>query len=409
MARKNTAAIVTVGSELVEGLRVDANTAHIARRVANLGFAVVEAVSVGDNVDHLSSTIHRLSGAYGLVIVTGGLGPTHDDVTREAAGVALDLELREDPEVVLWLSEVAMRHNDPDSRREVLKQALVLSGAEILWPMTGTAPGQILDTPGGRLVLLPGPPAEMAEMLERALAGYEAVTADPRELGVVGMAESDVQHAAQRGLRGHSGVVLTVLAKPGEVRGVLMDDGAGTAGLQRAVDAVADEIGVACYTRTGQSLAESTLDALRSENITLAFAESCTGGLMSSALTEIPGASLVFRGAVVSYANEVKRDILGVPGSLLDEFGAVSEQVAVAMAEGVRARLDADIAVSVTGVAGPAGGSTDKPVGLVWFAVADSSGTRTCSRHFVRGARDSIRARAASTALDLARRHVLGV
>jgi len=408
MRASATAAVITVGSELVEGLRVDTNTAHVARRVARLGFRVTEATSVGDDVELLSSAIRRLSNANELVVVTGGLGPTHDDVTRDATSVALGIPLAADPTIESWLSEISYRHVDPASRRAVLTQALVLAGAEVLWPTTGTAPGQVVLTGMGCVVLLPGPPSEMGEMLDRALSRFDSVTAAPLELGVVGMAESDVQHAAQRALVGHPGVTLTVLAKPGDVRVVLIDSGATAHGLDQAADAVAVELGLACYSRTGETLAEATVSALLGAGLTLATAESCTGGLVSAAITDVPGSSSALLGGFVTYANEAKIELLDVPGGLLAQFGAVSEQTAIAMAEGARTRLRADIAVSVTGIAGPDGGSEDKPVGLVWFAVAAAPGTTAHERRFIRGSRASIRARATATALDLVRRSVSG-
>lgn len=408
MAGTDKAAIVTVGSELVEGLRIDTNTAYIARRLARVGFSVVETVSIGDDADVLAATLARLAATCRLVITTGGLGPTHDDVTRDAAAAALGIDLRPDAKIEAWLGGIAQRHEDPASRLAVFTQALVLTDAEVLWPARGTAPGQVVSTPAGDLVLLPGPPSEMSEMLERALSRYDAVTAEPLELGVVGMAESDVQHAAQRALADREDIVLTVLAKPGDTRVVLMDAGAGTDGLAQAALAVAEEIGSACYSLDGHTLAEETVAVLTARGITLATAESCTGGLVSAALTDVPGSSEVFLGGVVSYSNEVKIDVLGVPEGVVAEFGAVSGECAAAMAQGARERLNADVAVAVTGVAGPGGGTAEKPVGLVWFAIADSQGSATFSRNFVTGSRESIRARATATALDLVRRHVLG-
>lgn len=406
MSRTQLAAIVTVGSELTEGQRIDSNTAFIARAVSGLGFRVIEAVSVGDDISHLSDVLRRLTAQCELVVTTGGLGPTHDDVTREAASEALDVELVEDAELTQWLAPSALRHSNADSRLAVMKQAQVLAGATVLAPRTGTAPGQDIATPGGRLILLPGPPHEMTEMLERALASYETSAAKPRDLGVTGMPESDVQHAAQRALAGREGVTLTILAKPGDVRVLLLDAGAGELVLDKMAQDVAEELGAACYTTTGQTLAEATVSELTRASMTIAVAESCTGGLVASSLTGIAGVSDVFLGSVVSYANSVKSGVLAVPEGLLAQFGAVSEQTAVAMAQGVRTLMGADIAVSVTGIAGPGGGSAEKPVGLVWFALSHAEGTEGYESHFLGGSRDSVRARATARALDLVRRHL---
>ena len=409
MAASRLAAIVTVGSELVEGIRVDTNTAQIARMLARKGFSVAEAVSVGDDRTLLAGVLARLCGSYAVVLVTGGLGPTHDDITRDAASTALGILLASDPTILEWLSRFVGRHIDPDSKAAVLTQALVLDGAEVVMPCVGTAPGQVVDTPAGLLVLLPGPPSEMGEMLIRVMERYDSVTCDPLEIGVVGMAESDVQHAAQRALATFPDIVLTVLAKPGDVKVVLLDAGAGADRLASAARAVELELGPACYSTSGQTLAQATVAALVAGSLTCSTAESCTGGMVSAALTDVPRSSSAFLGGVVAYSNDVKMSVLGVPAGLLGQFGAVSEQAAVAMAEGARSGLRSDISVSVTGIAGPDGGTAEKPVGLVWFAVADSDGTAAVERRFLSGSRESVRARAAATALDLLRRRALGV
>jgi len=409
MAASRLAAIVTVGSELVEGIRVDTNTAHIARAIARKGFAVREAVTVGDDRELLAAVLARLCGAYGLVVVTGGLGPTHDDITRDAASSALRTPLASDPTIREWLGRFVGRHTDPDSKAAVLNQALVLDGAEVVMPRVGTAPGQVVPTPSGSLVLLPGPPSEMGEMLLRVMERYDSMTADPLEIGVVGLAESDVQHAAQRALAAFPDIVLTVLAKPGDVKVVLLDAGAGPDRMDMAARAVELELGSACYSTNGQTLAQATVTALLPVGLTCSTAESCTGGMVSAALTDVPGSSAAYLGGVVAYSNEVKMSQLDVPAGLLAQFGAVSEQAAVAMAEGARIRLGSDISVSVTGVAGPDGGTADKPVGLVWFALADAHGTVAVEKRFLSGSRESVRARAAATALDLLRRRALGV
>ena len=407
MSHSPRAAIITIGSELTEGLRIDSNTATIARAISGLGFKVTEAVSVGDDVALLAQVIRRLTSVCELVVATGGLGPTHDDVTREASALALCIDLHQDPEIAEWLAGTALRQADAASREAVLSQAQVLAGAKVLAPCTGTAPGQIVPTPEGSLVLLPGPPREMSEMLERALAGYTRIGAGPRDLGVTGMSESDVQHAAQRALAGRDDITLTVLAKPGDVRVLLIDAGAGQLVLDEMAAAVASELGPACYTTVGETLAEATVAMLSQKSMTLSTAESCTGGLVSAALTDVPGVSEVFLGGVVSYANSVKGETLKIPAGLLAQYGAVSEQTAVAMAEGVRTLMDSDIAVSVTGVAGPGGGTPEKPVGMVWFALSHASGTEAFEARFHGGSRDSIRARATAKALDAVRRHLL--
>ena len=248
MPKDRSAAVVTVGSELTEGLRVDTNTAEVARDLQRYGFRVVEAVSIGDDVALLAGTLSRLTSAFDVVVTTGGLGPTHDDITREAAAEALDLELVTDDALVAFLQPFVSRHSNPGSAAQLFKQALILSGAEVLVPTTGTAAGQVIRTTGGVLVLLPGPPREMRPMLRAWLDGLTPIRADAVDLGVTGLPESDVQLAAQDALEGRDGVGLTVLARPGDVRVILFDEGAGETGLGAASLAVANAIGTPCYT-----------------------------------------------------------------------------------------------------------------------------------------------------------------
>jgi nicotinamide-nucleotide amidase len=246
-------------------------------------------------------------------------------------------------------------------------------------------------------------------MLNSWLSGFEPARDGAVDLGVTGLPESDVQLAAQRALEGLSGVGLTVLARPGDVRVLLLDEGARAAGLALARDAVAREIGDACYSVSGESLAERVVRACDSSGVAVATAESCTGGMVASAITDVPGASSVFLGSVVAYANSSKTDLLSVSPDILAKYGAVSEITACVMAEGARARFGADIAVSTTGVAGPGGGTLDKPVGLVWLAIATVQGTRATELRMGPADRAAVRSRATARALDLVRRETLGL
>lgn len=408
MTQRSTAAIVTIGSELIEGLRVDTNTAEIARDLQRFGFSVSEATSVGDDPLLLQAQLSRLITSHDLVVTTGGLGPTHDDITREAVANALGLAMHPDPHLTLFLQPFISRHSEPHAAEQMLSQALLIEGAEVLIPTNGTAPGQVLETPAGLIVLLPGPPAEMRPMLAEALGRFEAVRANPVDLGVCGLAESDVQLAAQRALSAFTGIQLTVLAKPGDVRVLLLDEGAGEQGLLRAAKSVAQELGRACYASDGSTLAQTVIRLAESSGTTIATAESCTGGLVSAALTDVAGSSAAFLGGVTAYANSAKRELLDVPDGLLAQYGAVSEETARAMAEGVRERFGADIAVATTGIAGPGGGTPGKPVGLVWFGVATGQRSFAVERRMTGSGRAAIRARSTSLALDLIRREILG-
>lgn len=401
-----TAAIVTVGSELVEGLRVDTNTAEIARALGSSGFRVVEAVSVGDRHAELVDVFRRLVASHEMVICTGGLGPTHDDITRDAAAEALCVVLQRDERIAAMLNPAVAGHTDPEATRRMLVQADVLPGSEVIDPTTGSAPGLIVPTPKGSLVLLPGPPKEMRPMLATLAERYRAGRANPADLGVHGMTESDAQLIAQSALEGHDGISLTVLAKPGDVRVILVDEGAGASGIATAAADVAEALGEACYSTDGSTLAQALVRASTDKGITFALAESCTGGLIAGEVTAVPGASEAFAGGVVSYSNQAKEDLLGVPKGTIERFGAVSSETAVAMAEGARQRFGTTVAASVTGIAGPGGGTADKPVGLVWFGFSGPHGSYAIEKRFRSSGRDVIRQRSVATVLNLLWREV---
>lgn len=403
MNRPRTAAIVTVGTELVHGLAVDTNTAEIARVLQGVRIDVLESVSVGDDETVLSSALKRCTESYDLVVVTGGLGPTHDDVTREAAAHALGLGIHRDRSIEDGLRSSASRHVDPRAGERALRQADVIDGATVLPAVCGTAPGQWIGTARGMLALLPGPPREMRPLLSLLVEPWTEAETPPVVLRCVGMSESDVQMAVQDVLGDAHDVQLTVLARPGDVQAVLFDRGIGAEGLARTAISAAERIGDACYSRDGQDLAQVVLDRARLAKMTLATAESCTGGLLGGALTAVPGASDSYAGGIVSYSDEAKISLLGVEPSLIETFGAVSDVVAKAMAAGARHALGTDLAVSITGVAGPGGGTAEKPVGTVWFGVSSDSGTMAEIRRFS-GDRRAVRERAVATALDLMRR-----
>jgi len=401
VADRVDAAILTVGTELVTGMRLDTNTQSIARALRVAGFIVREATSVPDDEHDIAEAIARLTRRFGLVIVTGGLGPTHDDVTREAAARALGLPLERRPDLAHALGAAAARHTLADASSQVLRQADVLRGATVLPAVVGTAPGQIVPTATGRLILLPGPAAELAPLLASVLQD-EGAAAEPVRLRTTGLSESDAQILVTRALARLPGVGFTILAAPGDVEVLLFDDGVGESQLREAADAAHAGLGHFCYSTDGSSLAETVVATAVARGARIGTAESCTGGLVAAALTSVPGSSATVVGSIVAYANAVKTAELGVPETLLAEFGAVSAETARAMATGVAERLDLTHAVAVTGVAGPGGGTPGKPVGLVHFGLY-SDGTVTTERRQLSGSREIVRVRATSIALDLLR------
>ena len=400
--QRRIAAVVTVGTELVRGLSVDTNTSEIAHALQRGAIDVLEAVSVGDDEGLLAVLLRRCSHEYDVVVVTGGLGPTHDDITRAAAALALDLPLERDPGLVETLHAAAARQEDPRAAPQVYLQADVLAGARVLPAVSGTAPGQVVATQRGSLVLLPGPPREMRPLLATLAAEWGSGSAAPSTLRCHGRSESDLQMIAQDVLAGRTDIELTVLAKPGDVRIVLFDRGAGSIAMGDIVTRVVERVGDACYSTDGSSLAEVVLRLAREGGLSIATAESCTGGMLGAAITEVPGASESYVGGVVAYSDAAKRTLLAVDRALIEGEGAVSEAVAGAMATGARYALRSDFALSVTGIAGPGGGSAAKPVGTVWLGLAGPEGVRAQVRHFP-GDRDVVRARSVASALDTLR------
>jgi len=398
-----TAAVVTVGTELTEGLRLDTNSSHVSRSLAASGLRVVEHVSVPDDRRAIAAAISRLAAAHELVVVTGGLGPTHDDVTREAAADALGIGVTRDPDLEERLVASAALHADAAARAQVLRQADVLDGARVFDAVAGTAPAQVVATTAGELLLLPGPPHELRPLLAAYLASRAGAPRPSVVLGVVGMTESDAQVCASRAIASYPGVLLTVLARPGLVDVVLLADEVGEGVLDAAAAAVETALGDSCFARDGSTLAETVVRLARSSGTTIATAESCTGGMVATALTDVPGSSEAFLGGVIAYSDTVKSRILGVPADVLSMHGAVSGETAAAMASGARERLGADLTVAVTGVAGPGGGSAAKPIGTVWFAVCDRAGS-SASQRAVRGVRARVREHATVIALDILRR-----
>jgi nicotinamide-nucleotide amidase len=405
MPAKPFAAIVTVGTELVTGQRLDTNGAEIASALLVAGYAVVEMLSVADDASRLATHLARLADECAVVVVTGGLGPTHDDITRDAASHALGKRLLRDASIELALVGIVSRHNNPNAAEQILTQADIIEGATVIAPTTGTAPGQIIPTRAGHLVLLPGPPSEMRPMLAGFLGIHGSAT-PPVRLRSSGIPESDAQLAAQRVLGERADVGLTVLAAPADVEVVLFDEGAGATELARLGELVRETLGDACYSSDGSSMAETVIRLARENEVQIACAESCTGGKIATALTDVPGSSEVFLGGVVSYSNEMKVASLGVMEESIAQNGAVSEEVAREMAIGASVVTGSAYAVSTTGIAGPTGGTPEKPVGLVWFGIRTPSGV-TCERREFFGDRAGIRTRATMFALNLLRRALL--
>lgn len=404
--------VVTIGTELLLGQTVDTNAAELGRALSGAGVEVVRHLSVSDRPDTIRAAVAEALERTGFVITTGGLGPTRDDMTkREVSGLfgkALILD-----ETVLRSLEERFRRLGRPMPAVNRTQAEVPEGATVLPNPRGTAPGLWVEDRRGRVVImLPGVPSEMRglladEVLPRLAARGTGVVVRSRTVRTTGVAESalaervgpiedDIAPLTLAYLPSTDGVELRVTAW-----GLLADE--ADRRLAAATAQLRARAGEDCYGEDGTDLAAVVLDQLRARHARLVVAESCTGGLLSGRITAVPGASNVFIGGVVAYDNVVKSGTLDVSPELLDKHGAVSEHVVRAMAEGVQRQFAVEASLAITGIAGPTGGTAEKPVGTVWLAARLGSESRALKRIFP-GDRGEIRARAAQAALDLLRR-----
>jgi nicotinamide-nucleotide amidase len=407
-------AIVVTGSELVRGERTDLNGPFLAQEALRLGLHPARVTIVGDDPEDLEAAL-REGIQREVCLVSGGLGPTHDDRTIElVARVAgrpleLDVELAKQIEAVSRRFAERMNRDYADFAPGVRKQA-TLPGGSISLGIAGTAPGVVLDTGSCVVVVLPGPPRELQDLWTRALDSEPvrrvlAQTARPgrRVARLYGVSESLVAKSLAEAGGDGDGVEVTICAREFEIHVDMVVEPGAESRADSLEEAFLGPLGGFLFGRDERSIQELVLDACRTRGLTLGTAESCTGGLVAARLTDVAGASDVFRGSIVGYADDVKKSALGVPASLLAEHGAVSAEVAAAMAQGARERLGVDVAVSVTGVAGPGGGTEEKPVGLVFFHAIGPTGEIPLQIELP-GGRDLIRARSAVAALHLLRR-----
>jgi nicotinamide-nucleotide amidase len=420
------AEIIAVGSEMLTPHRQDTNSLYLTAGLNDLGVSVGFKTIVGDNRAHLTAAARIALGRADIVIFSGGLGPTEDDLTRECAAEALGLALHQDPLVLEALQQrfAARRISMPTNNA---RQADVLDGAELLPNANGSAPGQYLDTdvtlPNGQryrkiVLLLPGPPKELKPLFDQEAKPRLAAALPPRylarrQLRMALIPESQVDARTAPIYQQYSDVETTILAGHGEIQLHFVCAKPTQAEAEQRVDEVARrvaaEMGDAIFAHDGESLEQVVLHLLDVSGHTLAVAESCTGGLLAEKLTAVPNSSQVFVGGVIVYTNEMKTLLAGVPRDVLEEHGAVSEPVAKLLAEGIRQHLGTTLAVSITGIAGPTlptGIDAHKPVGLVYIGLATPEGTQI--REFkINGDRDRVRLWAAMHALEMLRLQLL--
>ena len=408
--------IVGVGTELLLGQIVNTNAAWIGQRLADVGWDCLRHTVVGDNEGRIAGTVREALGRADAVILTGGLGPTQDDVTREALAAVAGVSLVRQAELEQWLRDRFARMGVHRMAEMNLRQADVPEGARTIDNPVGSAPGLIVELKDKPIYAVPGVPREMQEMLERVVlpdlaaraGGGRAIVS--RTLRTAGIGESLLAERLTPLWDSVSDVTMAYLASAGEVRVRLTAVGEtreeALASIAPVEAAVRTELGDAVYGMDEETLEAAVGRLLRSDGRTLACAESLTGGLVGGRVTNVAGASDYYRGGVVAYATEAKVAVLGVDGDLLREHGPVSEPVAAAMAEGVRRLFGATVGLATTGVAGPAE-QGERPVGTVCLGVADENGTVT-EVLTAPGDRALIRAWATTGALDLVRRHLEG-
>jgi nicotinamide-nucleotide amidase len=412
------AAILAVGSELLTPSRLDTNSLFITEQLNLLGVEVAFKSVVGDDREELASAVRGALERVDLVVCSGGLGPTDDDVTREVIAEALGRPLAEDERITGRIRARFERRGlpMPEINR---RQAMVPAGAVVLENANGTAPGLWLEQGDRVVVLLPGPPRELKPMLSALVDGALKARAPGlslvrRVVRITGRTESHTEEAVSplyaRWARARIPVAATILASLGQIELHLSARAPSREQAEAAVDAasrqVVELLGADAFSRDGRTLEEVVGALLVERGLRIAVAESCTGGLIASRLTDVPGSSRYVDCGVVAYANEEKTALLGVPAALVAQHGAVSEAVAVAMAEGIRGRAQTEVGIGVTGIAGPGGGTPEKPVGTVAVAVVIPQATRSRLHTFI-GDRELVKFQASQAALDLVRRMLL--
>ena len=413
----HTAELIAVGTELLLGNIANTDAQMLSKGLSALGINVYYHTVVGDNPQRLKAAVEVAKGRADIIITTGGLGPTCDDLTKNVLAECFGRKLVYDEASAQRIRDYFQRlHPGRPMTENNLQQAYLPEGCTIFSNDWGTAPGCAFEADGVRVIMLPGPPNECTPMFEHRAVPYLRALADgviaSRTLKIFGMGESAVEAKLRDRMNALTNPTLAPYAKTGEVE-LRITAKAATVEEARALivpveEEVRDMFGPLVYGADVASMEAVVLGLLKEKGLTLGTAESCTGGLVAKRMTDLPGSSAVFKGGVVSYTNEVKAGVLGVPQAMLDEFGAVSAQVARAMAQGARRVLGCDLAVSLTGVAGPDRDDRNNPVGLIYVALDTPEGTRVRELHLING-RARIRTVAATNAFDMVRRYLTGL
>ena len=413
----HTAELIAVGTELLLGNIANTDAQMLSKGLSALGINVYYHTVVGDNPQRLKAAVEIAKSRADIIITTGGLGPTCDDLTKNVLAECFGKKLVYDEESAERIRDYFQRlHPGGTMTENNLQQAYLPEGCTIFSNDWGTAPGCAFEADGVRVIMLPGPPNECTPMFEHRAVPYLQALADgviaSRTLKIFGMGESAVEARLRDRMNALTNPTLAPYAKTGEVELRITAKAATVEEARALIVPVEEEVrgmfGPLVYGADVASMEAVVLGLLKEKGLTLGTAESCTGGLVAKRMTDLPGSSAVFKGGVVSYTNEVKAGVLGVPQAMLDEFGAVSAQVARAMAQGARRVLGCDLAVSLTGVAGPDPDDRNNPVGLIYVALDTPEGTRVRELHLING-RARIRTVAATNAFDMVRRYLTGL
>lgn len=410
-----TAEILCVGTELLLGQIVNTDAQYLSQELSRIGISVYHQTTVGDNPSRLREAFLTALGRSDIVIATGGLGPTMDDLTKETIAEALGLDMVLHQESMDKLKEFFAHFNRPMTPNNE-KQAWFPQGSIILENDRGTAPGCVIETNGKSVIILPGPPRELTYMYDHEVLPYLEGKSNARfhsvNLRFFGIGESELEHRVKDMMESQSNPTIAPYAGSGEVMLRLTASAENTVKAKLLIAPVEEEIrrrvGQYIYTAEYGSMAETVVNLMIGKGLTVALAESCTGGKLSSMLVDIPGSSAMLAGGVVSYSNEVKKSLLGVKEETLAVHGAVSEDTALEMARGVLKQIKADYALAVTGIAGPGGGTVEKPVGLVYVALARRKDGYTQVRKLqILRDRDYVRHISCLNALDMLRKCVI--
>ncbi|MGB4751904.1 MAG: competence/damage-inducible protein A [Fervidobacterium sp.] len=402
-----SAIILAIGNELVEGLILDTNSKYMSQRLKLAGYYVVRTETLPDNLQIMKDRISVALQDADLIITSGGLGPTEDDITREAVSAVIGRKLIVDKKLSDELVQRAIKYYGK-SAESVSKQAMIIEGATVLDNPVGTAPGQLVEVNGKIILILPGPPSELIPIFENV---YDKIKADDslytRRIKTIGIPEAILMEEYKDIIYSDPNVTVATMAS--YERGVEVRF-TGPISLKDSIDRICDRLipllGGSVYALDDSDMQDVVYKLLKDNGLTVSFAESCTGGLISSTFVDIPGVSDVYKGGVITYSNESKMKILGVAQETLEKYGAVSEECVREMVDGCKRLFNSSFAVAISGIAGPSGGSEEKPVGMVCIALATPTKIIS-STHLLRGDRNSIRRRSMLFSFDILRRGVL--